>query len=252
MSSKEKTKLSLIKPGEKWFFPDFTNKLTWFVITLGASFILVPQQIKLFIINWLIEIFNINSGHKLTLPELEPGYDYTVGVILILFALLLNIGRRYSGLKKEESEHKVLKERSISDDKLLEKFTEEFPSNGSSCNLLREHDFGDSFNSESLEQIRNFYDKWAGAEYNYLDQEIEKKRKEFYEECNVFLSKISQYTTPVGASNFKSIIPDRYRADEWDLPDWIKHQIIELNELAANILKHHQEFILFAKNKLQS
>lgn len=252
MFSKEEKKYFLIKLGKKWIFPDFTNKLTWYVITLGASFLLVPQPIKLFIINWLIEMFNINSGLKLTLPELESSSDYTVGIILVFFALLHNVGYKYFCLKKDELDREILKERRISDFNLLNKFTDEFPSNGSSCNLLREHDFGNSFRSKFLEQIQNFYYNWNGAEFKFLDQEIEKKRNEFHEECNVFLNKIAEYTTQVGTSDFKSVVPDNLRSDDWDLPDWLQNEIKELNELATNIFIHHQDFILFAKNKLQS
>ena len=252
MFTKGEIKVFLIRLGEKWFFPDFTNKLTWYIVTLGASFILIPQPVKLFITNWLIETFNLNSGLKLTLPEMESSSDYTVGLILIFFSLAHNLGYKYFGLKKEQFEHKACQKKRISDYKLLERFTAEFPSDSPSCYLLKDHDFGGSFNNDGLVQINHFYYKWNGAEYKFLDNVIEKKRTEFHEECGIFLSKISEYTTPVGASNFTSVIPDRFRANDWDLPEWIKPQIEEMNALATNIYKHHQEFIWFARNKLQS
>jgi hypothetical protein len=252
MFNKEEKKAFMIRLGEKWFFPDFTNKLTWYVVTLGAGFILVPQPVKLFFINWLIETFNINSDLKLTLPDMEASTDYTIGVILVFMSLVHNIGYKYFGLKKEIFEHNSSQQRRISDYKLLEKFLAEFPSNCASAILLKEHDFGNSFHRDKLKQIDEFYYQWNGAEYNFIDSEIDKKRNEFFENCKHFLLKVAEYTTPVGASNFSSVIPDHLRAEDWNLPQWVTSQIKELNDLATNLFKEHQQLIKFTKSKIQS
>ncbi len=249
MFNKEEIKAFIIRLGEKWFFPDFTNKLTWYVVTLGAGFILVPQPVKLFFINWLIEVFNVNSGLKLTLPEMEASTDYTTGIILVFIALAHNIGYKYFELKKEIFNHKVLQDRRISDYKLLELFLGEFPSNCASAILLKEHDFSNSFDRDKLQNIEGFYYQWNGAEYHFIDSEIDQKRQDFFEGCKQFLLKVAEYTTPVGASNFSSVIPDHFRADDWKRPDWVTTQIKELNDLATNLFKEHQEFIAFAKLK---
>ena len=252
MFNKEEIKRFIIRLGEKWFFPDFTNKLTWYVVTLGAGFILVPQPVKLFFINWLIDIFNINYGNKVTLPDLEASTDYSIGIILVFMALAHNIGYKYFALKKEMFEHKSRQERRISDYKLLEKFLDEFPSNCASSLLLKEHDFGNSFDRNSLQQIDSFYYQWNGAEYHFSDQEIDKKRQELFEGCKEFLLKVAEYSGPVGATSFSSVIPDRYRANDWNLPEWVTTQIKELNDLATELYNMHQEFIKFAKSTIQS
>ncbi len=252
MFTKEEVKAFVIKLGEKWFFPDFTNKLTWYVITLGAGFILVPQPVKLFLTNWLIETFNVNSGMKITLPDMEASTDYTIGVSLIVMALAHNIGYKYFGLRQKIFEHKVHQERRNSDHKLLEKFLAAFPSNCASAILLKEHDFGNSFDRDKLKQIDNYYYQWNGAEYRFIDSEVDSKRQALYEVCKQFLSKIAEYTTPVGASNFSSVISDHLRANDWDLPDLVTNKIKELNDLATDFFEQHQEFIAFAKKKIQS
>jgi len=251
MFNKEEIKTFIIRLGEKWFFPDFTNKLTWYVVTLGAGFILMPQPIKLFFINWLIEVFNVNSGISLTLPGMEASTDYTTGIILVFMALSHNIGYKYFELKKEIFNHKALQERRISDYKLLESFLVEFPSNSASSILLKKHDFGNSFDRDRLKNIDDFYYQWNGAEYHFIDPEIDQKRQELFEGCKQFLFKIAEYTTPVGASNFSSVIPDHLRPNG-DLPEWVTNQIQELNELATTLFEEHQKFIEFAKLKIQS
>ena len=252
MFSKEEIKAFIIRLGEKWVFPDFTNKLTWHVVTLGTGFILVPQPVKLYIINWTIEIFNVNSGLKMTLPELEASTDFIIGVLLIFIALAHNVGYKYFGLKQLIFEHKIRQENRISDTKLLERFLAEFPSDCSSVILLNEHDFGNSFERDKLRQLEEYCRKWNGAEYHHIDSEIDAKRNSLYEGCKSFLLKVNEYTTPVGASNYSSVIPDHLRAYDWDLPDGVKCQIKELNNLATKLYEQHQEFIIFAKTKIQS
>ena len=176
MFTEEEVKTFIIRLGEKWFFPDFTNKLTWYVVTLGAGFILVPQPVKLFVINWLVKTFNVNSGLAVTLPDMEASTDYATGVILVFMALAHNIGYKYFGLRKLIFGHKVRQEQRIGDYKLLEKFLIEFPSNCASAILLKEHNLGDSFDRWKLKQLDDFYYQWNGAEYHFIDPEIDSKK----------------------------------------------------------------------------
>jgi hypothetical protein len=250
--SKDEIKTFIVRLGEKWVFPDFTNKLTWYVVTLGAGFILVPQPVKLFIINWLIKTINVNSGFTVTLPDMEASNDYTIGAILVFMALAHNIGYKYLGLRIFIFEHKFRQEQRIGDYKLLEKFLIDFPSNCASAMLLMENDFGNPFNREKLKQLDDFYYRWNGAEYHFIDPEIDTKRKALYEGCKEFLLKVAEYTGPVGASNFSSVIPDHLRADDWNLPDWVRKHIKELNDIASNLFEQHQGFIGIAKARIQS
>ncbi len=183
---------------------------------------------------------------------MEASTDYTTGIILVFMALAHNIGYKYFWLKKEIFEHKALQDRRISDYKLLESFLAEFPSNCASTILLKEHDFGNSFNRDKLDQIDSIYYQWNGAEYHFIDPEIDEKRKYFYEGCKQFLLKVAEYTTPVGTSNFGSVVPDHLRADDFNLPEWVLSQIKELNDMATKLFEEHQEFIAFAKSKIQS
>ncbi|WP_191603426.1 hypothetical protein [Marinomonas algicola] len=249
MFTQEEVKSFIIKLGNKWFFPDFSNKITWYVVTLGAGFILVPEPIKLFFLNWLIDIFNLNSGVPLELPDLEASTDYTVGIVLIVLALAHNLGHKYFSLEKDKFDHAVSQELKHSDLKLLEKFLLEFPSDCSSAILLKDHDFGNSFNRDYLKNIDDFTYRWNGAEYKFMNKDIDEKRAVFHSLCKSFLVKIAEYTSPVGASNFSSVVPDHLRG-EWDFPDWVKSQITELNEMATEVYRTHQEFILYAKNEI--
>jgi hypothetical protein len=245
----EEVKSFIIKLGNKWFFPHFSNKITWYVVTLGAGFMLVPAPIKLFFLNWLIDLFNLNSGIPLELPELEASTDYTVGLVLVVLALIHNLGYKYFSLEKDKFYHTVSQELKHSDFKLLEKFLQEFPSDCSSVILLKDHDFGNLFNRDYLKNIDDFYNRWNGAEYRFMNNDIDEKRFGFHCLCQSFLLKIAEYTSPVDSSSFSSVVPDHLRG-EWDIPDWVQSQVTELNDLATEVYKKHQEFILYAKNEM--
>lgn len=188
----------------------------------------------------------------MTLPEMEASNDYATGLILIFMALAHNIGYKYFGLKQKIFEHRIRQEQRISDTNLLEKFVNEFSSNCPSAVLLKEHDFGNSFDRDSLKQINDFYYKWNGAEYHFIDSEIDTKRNLLHDKSKLFLLKIAEYTTPVGASNFSSVVPNHLRTEDWNLPDWVKNQIEELNKLATSLFEQHQQFIDYAKTRIQS
>ena len=105
MFNKQEIKEFLIKYGKKWFFPDFSNKITWFVITLGAGIILTPIPIKIVVYNWLIDTFNLNSSKYLTLSDLgNRNEDYIVGFALIFLALSHNLISKWLTIERQNTE----------------------------------------------------------------------------------------------------------------------------------------------------
>lgn len=96
MISKKELKQLVIALGKKYIFPDFTNKLTWFVVSVDGIIILTPTALKQIFYNWLVATLNLNSGAQLTFAELESSTtDYTLGFSLIALALIHNVANRY-------------------------------------------------------------------------------------------------------------------------------------------------------------
>jgi hypothetical protein len=86
--TKDERKEFLIKLGKRWIFPDFSNRVTWYAITLGATVILFPTPGKLIFYNWLVDSFNINSGKYFIFADFKTGNaDYWLGFSLIIFSL---------------------------------------------------------------------------------------------------------------------------------------------------------------------
>jgi hypothetical protein len=232
----------------KWFFPDFSNKITWLVLTLGTSFLLVPAAVKLFIVNWLIDAFNLNSGLPLEFPELEASNNYTVGIILVVLALFHNLGYKYFSFRKEAFEYQVSKELKLSDYKLLESFLDVVPSGCNSMILLKNHDFGNSFYCSHLDQIESFINNWHASEFYFQDEKIDEQRASFLKRSNKFFFKLSSCISPVGTSSLYRVIPQQYVG--MPRPAWLSEEIKLLNEMATQLYKAHQDFITLAKSRL--
>lgn len=51
---------------KEWLFPDFSNKLTWTIVTTGLAKFAAPNIFKLYIYNRFIDITGANNGIHLT------------------------------------------------------------------------------------------------------------------------------------------------------------------------------------------
>jgi hypothetical protein len=248
--SRKELKELVIALGKKWLFPDFTNKLTWFVVTVGGGILLTPTPLKLVFYNWLVDTINLNSGVHFILAELtNDSAGYVLGVVLIALALAHNIAYRYLNYLASNEEKANIGRRNIADAVLFEKFKSAFPSNSASVQLLKKHDFVNSYDGEATSQLEKFVHNWNNAENGFLDDSIENKKLELWNNCNSFLQKLAEVTSPVGVGPFESVIPDRYRG-EWDMPDFVTQRVSELNSIATECYTKHQQFIAYCKVRL--
>ncbi|WP_159167587.1 MULTISPECIES: hypothetical protein [Aeromonas] len=251
MISKKEIKDLVIALGKKYFFPDFTNKLTWFVVTVGGAVILTPTVFKQIFYNWLVATFNLNSGIQFTFAELESSTaDYTIGCSLIALALLHNIMNRYFIYKVGDIVAANEKELEAVDRNLFERFLSEFPSDSQSVTLLKEHDFGNSYHDNNTNEIDHFVDTWNTAEREFLDLELEAARKKLHEKMHDFIYKLAQSSGFIHTGPMMSAVPDAYRG-AWNWPEHVDIRIKELNEKSAECYKLHQQFVMLGRRKLK-
>ena len=129
MFTKEELKEFTIKYGKKWFFPDFSNKVTWYVVTLGAGIIIAPIPLKVSFYNWLVETINLNSGEYFKLSEFSSdAADYWLGFGLIFIALAHNIFSKWLSFQNSISEKNDAEKTREVDQELFQKFLEVLPS----------------------------------------------------------------------------------------------------------------------------
>lgn len=248
MLKRSELKDLVLEYGKKFLFPDFTNKLTWFVAGVGGAIILTPTPLKLIIYNWLVDSANLNSGTRFTLAELKPdAADYSVGVALIIGALLHNIANRYLVYKeKKASSHDISGQANQIDKELFKKFLEDFPSNSESIDMLRHQDFSNSFNIFRLANLEKFVEEWDTVEREFLNTDLERMRRELWEACYTFNYKLSMGAYDLNGGPIFSCIPDAYRGtDNW--PAHVDEKIDELNGLSTTCFKLYEEFVRFGR-----
>ncbi len=120
------------------------------------------------------------------------------------------------------------------DVQLFENFARLFSDN----NLIRfykEHDFLASFDHQYLEPLNEFI-AWDNAAYQFVNHDMEKARQELYTLALALGLAIANNTVPnhVGQA----------------LPDWVKRDAKEINELASIFVEHHENFIRMGRKKL--
>ncbi|MBI5901952.1 MAG: hypothetical protein HZB84_00485 [Deltaproteobacteria bacterium] len=196
----------------------------------------------------------------------------------ILVAIAVFLGKKWLGSRIEESvkheyarkleEHKAqlqtqlnrsveemkaefqeAVDQKVTDKALYVKFFETLPSSGS-IEFLKTFDMGfGSFETEQLSQLKYFYCNWNKPEYEFLDAELECKRKALREAISKYLD---SYSTNVFCT--KTDTKRAYVLPEWKetKPDVYRQIIDKLNSLADEVVKAHEDLVRSARLKLKS
>lgn len=218
--------------------PKFYNKLTWLIVGVGLATISKPL--------WLEIANNIfNKNYQINITDEN---DIIVGFSLVTMALLYNLITVYFD-KFLISKQEVLKQEKwlVKDKLLFEKFLEELPSNGS-VEFLRTHSFQNGFYLEYLRQILNFEQNWNDAEHEFINEKLEKLRKELLENIKDFVYVNANGSYPLGDGYFTTT-PNAYRLDDWNMPQHVIDKMKNMDDLADKVVKTHQNFIRIA-NKI--
>jgi len=123
------------------------------------------------------------------------------------------------------------------DQKLYEKFLEEFPSNGSSVRFLSEHDFGSSFLAEKLDDFHRFLDTWQNAEHEFKSKKLNKYLRNLIRKSNDFHEQYLQH-----------VFADPGGVRTMDFKDWEdrEEKLLardRLNKLGTEVYESHQEMV---------
>lgn len=250
MFTKEEIKGFIIKLGNKWFFPDFHNKVTWYVVTLGAGIILTPTPLKMVVYNWLIDSFNLNSGINISLADMgETSADYSLGFGLILLALLHNVFSKWLIYQRAITDSLKKEKIYAVDSVLLQELTALLSTNGITIKLLEEHDFGNTFDLEYLSDLQTFLYLWNCPEKSFLIHELELKKMLLWNKGQEFSRLLGRKSGPT-RNGRQSVVPDENRSD-WDWPKEVDADVKAVNEMATEVFKLHQDLIKEARQVLK-
>ena len=241
----------LIKVCKRWLFPDLSNKITWFVVSIGGTILLTPVVLKQLLYNWLVDTINLNAGQYFTLAELQSDSpDDIIGTILIVLGLLHNIANRYFLYETAVTEQQELEALNEVDRRLFKEFLSFFPSDSLSIELLKEHDFGNSYHKNGTTQLDIFVNTWNTAEKEFLDDTLETQKKELWSKCHKFVCELACGSHFISSGPMLTCIPDAYRG-AYNWPQHVDDRLKMLNDLATECYELHRGFVLLSRRKLK-
>lgn len=158
------------------------------------------------------------------------------GITTLLTGLGLLAGRYWG-----KNDRKV-----VHDKEILNKILETMPSIGSIL-FIRHHDFGGSFDRDKLDDIRNFFGLSLRPEYLFLDDTLEKLRKQLIEDIEAFLDFLGTNTYPIrDRPRFSQIKP----AYEYKNHDEYLEIYDGIHKLADKVCQSYDNLIIKAIRKL--
>lgn len=112
--------------------------------------------------------------------------------------------------------------------------------------FLKTHDFGGEFKSCELDKIKEFEHNWVGPEHEFIDQELEAKKKKLHEKVSSFMNAIRKYTFTEG--NGWQRIPKEWRFEKEKQYEYAENL---LNSSAEAVVNLQEDLFQTARKKLK-
>jgi len=130
------------------------------------------------------------------------------------------------------------------DKEIGQKFLGEFPSDGASCNFLKNHDLHDSFLISDLDEIEKFVSNWDNAGHEFFKWNLDKKRRALLSQSKNFIFELSMLTRQHDINHKRLTTKVRF-------PDHVDQGVMRredvkldmLNRQASKIYNIHQDLV---------
>ena len=131
------------------------------------------------------------------------------------------------------------------DEQLFLSFLKAFPYNGSISYIENRSMAGFAFDTNRLRDIEDFSRDWKDAEHEFIDGELEEKRKTLLQLCQDYMTEITANTFAT-RGNLYAVPP------EWEIeqPKRFEEATSKLHEMADRIVSVHQALVRMGKKKL--
>jgi|GEM_PF-3887989 len=186
---------------------------------------------------WVVRNFDPNNIFA-SWKSLLPALGFFIALIGLEFKTLKNWNTA------EEKYQKTLNE---ADKKLYSEFIETVPSDGI-IKFIKRNSIAIGFKRGKLQDLRNFDENWRDAEHEFIDDELERKKKDLLELVEDYFEIIGgNMVTDVNTDGTPEVkLVEKYKLNP---PE---HQKImkKLDSQSDKIVDKHQELIRIAKNKL--
>jgi hypothetical protein len=132
------------------------------------------------------------------------------------------------------------------DKKTLRDLMEMVPS-GESISLLRSYDFGAAYRADAMDSISKFVTLCAGPEHEFLDAELEKKRRKFWVCCQGLLRVLGHRTFAMPPDGELRAVPREWHFEK---PLLFKSAVEEIHTASEAVCRAYDSLIRGARKKL--
>ena len=115
--------------------------------------------------------------------------------------------------------------------------------------LLRDHDFGGSFQRKAIQPLFDFSETWDSPEKEFMDTELQIGLATLYEAANNLVNHLAEKTVPIGNGDFASVFSDQLR-NQGPRPDWVIQEARLLNKQASQFVPIYERFMRQCREKL--
>lgn len=109
--------------------------------------------------------------------------------------------------------------------------------------MLRDHDFGNSFPRSSLQPLLSFAESWNNVEHEFVDDVLETERRALFEQANRLAWLFAELTVPIGDMKLASVYSDSLRAEGGPRPQFVIDDAKKLNEAARDFVPAYDRFV---------
>ena len=143
-------------------------------------------------------------------------------------------------------EIKDLRKSEESDITLLKKFLEILPYEGSISFIDGTDMSATCFDPEKHNDLRNFYYHWDDASHEFIDNNIERRKKILWDLIEEYITALG--TNTVSTDDGLQTVPHEWKTEQ---SKHYKEVVDNFHILAGQIVVAHQEMIRYAKKKLK-
>ncbi|MFP1920415.1 hypothetical protein ACLEEK_16105 [Lonsdalea quercina] len=236
-------------------FPEFSNKVTWVLITVGLGILALPAPMYILFINFILDIYNKKTGSNISLIDVDNitpnnGVALTLVFAGLIYHLIIKGMQICHEIFRENASKAVLDRGGEADVNLYNRFIKILPPTSSSIYTLKVQDFGSSFHKDSIDDLDKFTDEWGYADQHFHDKELEIRAIDLYESIKNFNYFLSMKSGFIHAGPLLSIPTERDRMSDFEWSPQTEINVKKANELSRDIYKKYCDFISECRNKL--
>ena len=172
-------------------------------------------------------------------PEFEPGLAFlgAFGVILAKDPILARLESSRVG-------------HDTHDRALYQLFLDALPPNPTTT-FFNAQDFATPFRRSSIEPLYSFVNTWGSVDKEFLDQDLEARKKAVYAFASELANEIAARTAPMSDGVRASVFTDRQSAVSQQRPDSVIEDSRILNRKAAQFVPLYEDFVRVCRARLE-